>query len=41
MTWYAAHIILAVRLKEQKQKRFPVWENVILIEAKTEAEAFT
>jgi len=40
MSWYAAHIIMFVELREGSQKRFPVWENVVLIKAKNEDEAF-
>jgi hypothetical protein len=40
MTWFAAHIVMVVHLKGQKQSRFPVWENVILLSAKSEEEAF-
>jgi hypothetical protein len=40
MTWYAAHIIMSVRLKERRQTRFPVWENVVLIKAESADEAF-
>jgi Domain of unknown function (DUF4288) len=41
MTWYAAHIILWVKFKGRGQDHFPVWENIVLIEAESEAEAFT
>jgi hypothetical protein len=40
MTWYSAHIVMFVELKDQDQKRFPVWENVVLIHAQTEEVAF-
>jgi hypothetical protein len=40
MKWYAAHIILAVQWKGRKQTRFPVWENIVLIAAESEAVAF-
>ncbi len=40
MIWFAAHVIMAVKLKSGRQKRFPVWENVVLIEAGSEDEAF-
>jgi hypothetical protein len=40
MSWYAAHVIMAVRLIGQRQTRYPVWENIVLIEAGSEAEAF-
>src|SRR6266851_5252206 len=40
MNWYAAHIIMAVQLRSRRQTRFPVWENIVLIAAASEAEAF-
>jgi hypothetical protein len=40
MSWYAAHIIMAVKLKDARQDRFPVWENVVLVEGASDAEAF-
>lgn len=40
MSWYSAHIIMFVELKAGAQDRFPVWENVVLIRAETEDEAF-
>jgi hypothetical protein len=40
MNWYAAHVVLYVKFKNTVQDRFPVWENVVLIEAKSEDEAF-
>src|SRR5262249_18541854 len=40
MSWYAAHLVLYVKLKEQRQDRFPVWENIVLIRAGSEEEAF-
>jgi len=38
--WYAAHLILYVQFKNRPQRKVPVWENIILIKAKTEEEAF-
>jgi hypothetical protein len=38
--WYAAHLVLYVRLKEATQRRLPVWENIVLIKARSEEEAF-
>jgi hypothetical protein len=38
--WYASHLILYVQLKDRTQRKFPIWENIILIKAKTEEEAF-
>lgn len=40
MTWYAAHLLLYVKLKRRRQTRYPVWENIVLIRARTEEEAF-
>ncbi len=39
-SWYAAHLILYVRLKEGPQRKYPVWENIVLIKARTDEEAF-
>jgi hypothetical protein len=39
MSWYSAHIVMSVEFKDANQERFPVWENIILIQAKTEDEA--
>lgn len=41
MNWYSAHIVMLVEFKEAPQERFPVWENIVLVAADTEAEAFT
>lgn len=42
MTWYAAHIVMFVKLKKpDKQSEFPVWENVVLIKAASEESAFS
>jgi hypothetical protein len=41
MSWFAAHLVLYVRFKERRQDKFPVWENVVLIKADSEDEAFT
>lgn len=40
MRWFAAHIVMMVKIKEQKQDDFPVWENIVLIKAASEAEAY-
>ena len=39
-TWYAAHILMYVKLKEGTLKGIPVWENIVLIEAQSDEEAF-
>jgi hypothetical protein len=38
--WFAAHIIMYVKSKEVRQTAFPVWENIVLLHADTEEEAF-
>jgi hypothetical protein len=40
MTWFAAHILMGVRWKGRKQKRFPVWENIVLFRADSAEAAF-
>ncbi len=37
--WYAASVILVVRLAKGRQSSFPVWENVYLINAPDEESA--
>ncbi len=34
MPWYAAHAIMYVRFKAGRQSTYPVWENVLLIDAR-------
>src|SRR5260370_31501389 len=38
-TWYAAHIVMYVTFKHGSQDHYPVWENIVLVEAPTEEEA--
>jgi hypothetical protein len=38
--WFAAHIIMWVKYTEHEQKTFPLWENVVLIRAQSDEEAF-
>jgi hypothetical protein len=40
MPWFAAHVIMSVRFKDGKQDTYPVWENVVLVEAATDKEAW-
>ncbi|MBL8798350.1 MAG: DUF4288 domain-containing protein [Planctomycetia bacterium] len=40
MKWFAAHLVMAVHWKGEGQTRFPVWENIVLVAAKSENEAF-
>lgn len=40
MKWYAAHLIMYFKRKRGRQKRFLVWENIVLIRAKSSDEAY-
>ena len=40
MTWYAANLIMYIKLKNGKQDNYPIHENIILIKAKDEKEAY-
>jgi hypothetical protein len=40
VTWYAAHLLFYVKLKRKRQIRYPIWENVVLISAKDDDDAF-
>lgn len=40
MTWYAAHIISYVRFLDGNQDKYPIWENIVLIEAESPDEAY-
>ena len=40
MGWYSAHIVMFAEFKDGPQETYPVWENIVLVEAGTEAEAF-
>jgi hypothetical protein len=40
MSWFAAHLIMFVRLKERPQTKVTVWENIVLLRADSEHEAF-
>ena len=39
MPWFAAHVVVYFRWKDQPQTRFTVWENVHLLEAADHVEA--
>src|SRR5688500_6175478 len=39
MSWYAAHIVMVVRYKTRTQRRFPAWENIVLLRAGSEEAA--
>jgi hypothetical protein len=36
MTWYAASVIMYTRFKEGEQEKYPLYENVFLIQAETD-----
>jgi Domain of unknown function (DUF4288) len=38
--WYAAHIVMYVTFKHGMQDYYPVWENIVLIKARSEHDAF-
>jgi hypothetical protein len=40
MKWYATHIIMYVQFKDGNQNTYPIWENVVLICAENDDEAF-
>jgi len=40
MTWYAAHLVFYVKLTGKRQKRYPVWENIVLISARDVDQAW-
>lgn len=40
MTWYAAHIVMAVLFKDGDQNKYPISEHIILIKAKSDIDAY-
>ena|SRR5437773_10468760 len=40
MSWYAAHLITYFKRRKGTQKRFLVWENIVLIKARSAEEAY-
>lgn len=38
--WYVAHAIIYFKYKDVRQKKFPLWENVYLLAALSEEEAW-
>jgi hypothetical protein len=38
--WYCAHVIMYFKFKDGQQDRFPVYENILLVEAATAEDAF-
>lgn len=41
MPWYAAHAVLLVVFRDGNQDRFPVWENIYLVNAGSIEEGFS
>ena len=39
MSWFTAHLVMYVKLKDGTQDRVPVWENMVLIKAPSEEVA--
>jgi hypothetical protein len=39
MNWYAAHIIMYVKFKDDNQDKYPIWENIVLIMAESDEQA--
>jgi hypothetical protein len=39
MNWYAAHLVMVVKLKGRPQRSFPAWENIVLVRAASEQAA--
>src|SRR5437764_2537396 len=37
--WFAAHVIMWVKYTDHEQKTYPLWENVVLIKARSTEEA--
>ncbi len=40
MSWYAAHLIQYFKYREARQRSFVVWENVVLIRARSAEDAY-
>jgi hypothetical protein len=38
--WYTAHLVMYVKRKRRAGGRVPVWENIVLVRARSEEEAF-
>ena len=39
MAWYAASAIMYVRFKDGRQDHYPIWENILLVEAPSDSVA--
>ncbi len=40
MSWYTANILIALKAEGRKQTKYPVYENVVLIEAASVEDAY-
>ena len=40
MNWYIAHVIMYFRFKDGNQNKYPIWENLILVNGENKREAF-
>lgn len=40
MAWYAAHVVMVIKFKNCIQDKYPLWENIILIQAEDDDTAF-
>jgi hypothetical protein len=40
MTWYAAHLIMRVKFKDRDRTPISIWENIVLVQADSDEEAF-
>ena len=40
MSWYAAHLIEYFKYRQRRQRSFLVWENIVLIRARSAEEAY-
>ena len=38
--WFAAHIITVFRYRKRRQRKFRVWENIVLVQAATPEEGW-
>jgi hypothetical protein len=41
MSWYAASVIMYVQFKDGRQDKYPIWENILLVDATTPDEALS
>jgi hypothetical protein len=39
MSWYAAHVVMYIKLKSGRQFEYPIWENIVLVDADSDEAA--